>query len=224
METGLVQHRLDAKDIPADISEVYRYLGFSKPVVMNHLSEKNDVIPSETVELVKKCIFQMQKILHPQAIYQMFPLTEECLASVLQSKDLSKRLEGCSHVILLACTIGPQVDAMIRRWSKLDSATAVVMQACGAMFIESYLDIIAAQIEEQAKIEGFSIKPRYSPGYGDLPLEIQKLVFSVLPCTQKIALTLTDGLLMIPEKSVTAFIGVESLGKCEAQCNVESKR
>lgn len=208
MDTGLVHHRLDAKDIPADISEVYRYLGFSKPVVLNHLSQKNDAIPSETAELVKKCISQMQEILHPQAIYQIFPLNEECLASVLQSKDLSKRLEGCSHVILLACTIGPQVDALIRRWSKLDSAMAVVMQACGSMFIESYLDILVNQLQEQLKKEGCTLKNRYSPGYGDLPLEIQKIVFSILPCTQKTGLTLTEGLLMIPEKSVTAFIGI----------------
>ena len=50
-------------------------------------------------------------------------------------------------------------------------------------------------------------KPRFSPGYGDLSLEVQKEIFSLLDCPRKIGVSLGDSLLMTPSKSVTAIIG-----------------
>ena len=55
------------------------------------------------------------------------------------------------------------------------------------------------------------LKPRFSPGFGDLSLENQKKIFSFLRCSQQIGLTLNDSLVMSPEKSVTAFIGLEKI-------------
>jgi len=52
------------------------------------------------------------------------------------------------------------------------------------------------------------LKPRFSPGYGDLPLETQREIFDVLDCSRRIGLMLNDSLLMSPTKSVTAFVGV----------------
>ena len=65
------------------------------------------------------------------------------------------------------------------------------------------------------------LRPRFSPGYGDLPLELQKDVFRVLDCPRKIGLSLNESLLMSPSKSVTAIIGigkgdVEAENKCSA--------
>ena len=124
-------------------------------------------------------------------------------------KYLAKNLAGCSRVILIASTIGPMADNLIRRFTKLDAARAAIMQAAGAMFIESYLDQLNAQLEREAAEQGFKLHSRFSPGYGDVSLEVQRHFFSLLPCTQRIGLTLTDSLVMAPEKSVTAFIGME---------------
>ncbi len=126
---------------------------------------------------------------------------------VLQSRDLGRNLEGCSKVALLAATIGPQVDALIRRHSSLDPVYASILQATGAMFIEELVDLVNAEIKKIAEAAGLKTRPRYSPGYGDVPLEIQKDFFRLLPCT-RIGLTLMDTLIMAPEKSVTAFVGI----------------
>ena len=53
------------------------------------------------------------------------------------------------------------------------------------------------------------IKPRFSPGYGDVPLEIQKDIVMLLDCAKRIGVSLNDSLLMSPSKSVTAFIGLQ---------------
>ena len=86
----------------------------------------------------------------------------------------------------------------------------------------SVLDVLMDYAEEN----GVGLRPRFSPGYGDLPLEVQKSVFAVLDCPRKIGLSLNDSLLMSPSKSVTAFAGItENEGnsqshKCDSCENV----
>jgi 5-methyltetrahydrofolate--homocysteine methyltransferase len=58
---------------------------------------------------------------------------------------------------------------------------------------------------------GESLRPRFSAGYGDLPLEYQKKIFDLLDPHTQIGLTLNDSYLMSPSKSVTALIGVEKI-------------
>ena len=125
----------------------------------------------------------------------------------LHSRDLGRNLAGCSKVALLAATIGPQVDALIRRHSSLDPVYASILQTTGAMFIEELVDLVNEEIKKIAAAEGLKTKPRYSPGFGDVPLQVQKDFFRLLPCT-RIGLTLMDTLIMAPEKSVTAFVGI----------------
>ena len=52
------------------------------------------------------------------------------------------------------------------------------------------------------------LRPRFSPGYGDLKLEHQKDWFRLLDISRQIGIELTDSLLMVPTKSVTAIIGI----------------
>ena len=202
----------DSKDFSADLKEVARYLGYRK-------AGGPDV---DVSSLMEKAANEMQSVLKPQAVFEIYDLSVvECPRSgciettvelkfadlTLHSKDLGRNLNGCSKVALLATTIGPQVDALIRRHSSLDSVYASILQATGAMFIEEVVDLVNDEIKKIAGAEGLKTKPRYSPGYGDVPLEIQKEFFRLLPCT-RIGLTLMDTLIMAPEKSVTAFVGL----------------
>ena len=56
--------------------------------------------------------------------------------------------------------------------------------------------------------EGLALRPRFSPGYGDLPLEFQRDFFRILRPQRRIGVTLTDACLMVPSKSVTALVGI----------------
>lgn len=128
----------------------------------------------------------------------------------LHSKDLAAHLKGCEEVILLAATLGTRVDAVIRRLAVGSVAEGAAAQAVAASLIESYCDDI------QSKVDTGNLKqrPRFSPGYGDWPLEEQKLLFPILDCAKRIGLTLTDGMMMAPSKSVTAIIGLSEDVAC----------
>ncbi|MBQ9762903.1 MAG: Vitamin B12 dependent methionine synthase activation subunit [Phascolarctobacterium sp.] len=134
------------------------------------------------------------------------------------SKDLAKHLSGCKEVLLLAATLGSKVDVAIRRFSLESVAEGAAAQAVAACIIEGYCDEMQERFETDLKQ-----RPRFSPGYGDWDLSEQRKLFAILECEKKLGLTLTDGLMMAPSKSVTAVIGLSEeaaclWNKCE-QCN-----
>ena len=120
------------------------------------------------------------------------------------SRDLAKNLDGCEHAVVFCATVGHGIDRLIRKYSVVSPAKAVVLQGLGAERIEALCDLFCAELEAN----GSTTRPRFSPGYGDLSLELQRDIFRLLDCQRQIGVTLGDSLLMSPSKSVTAIIGV----------------
>ena len=56
---------------------------------------------------------------------------------------------------------------------------------------------------------GETLVKRYSPGYGDFPLEAQRELLALIDAPRKVGVWLTDSLLMVPSKSGSAMIGVK---------------
>jgi len=142
----------------------------------------------------------------------------------VNSKNLSEHLKDCHNVVLLAATLGTQADALIRQLNVQDMEKAVIGQAVCAAMIEAYCDSLSKKIESELsqKIEFCGLHPttRFSPGYGDFNIVHQKEILSMLNCS-RIGLTLTDGYMLIPTKSVTAVIGFSkekkhAAKKCES--------
>lgn len=122
------------------------------------------------------------------------------------SKNLFHNLSGCDKAVIFAATAGIGIDRLIRLYTKTDSARSLCIDAIGSEAVESLCDCFENEIK---KGYDYSAK-RYSPGYGDLPLDFQKSVFKALSCEKNIGLYLNESLLMVPTKSVTAIIGVSN--------------
>jgi hypothetical protein len=125
--------------------------------------------------------------------------------ALTESRDLKKALAGCDRVVLFAATIGLELDRLIYRYGRTSPSLALCLQALGAERIEALCDEFCAFLTDS----GLSPRPRFSAGYGDLPLELQKDIFRALDCSKQIGLTLNDSLLMSPTKSVTAIVGIK---------------
>lgn len=123
----------------------------------------------------------------------------------VESSDLALNLKDCKRVILFAATVGLELDRLIARYSKISPAKALLIQSVGAERIEALCD----GFSEDIKRAGGILKPRFSPGYGDLPLDTQEKIFAVLCPFKNIGLTLNDSKVMSPSKSVTAFMGIK---------------
>lgn len=123
----------------------------------------------------------------------------------VQSEKLAKNLSGCERVLLFAATVGTALDRLISKYTRISPSRAVMLQALGTERVESLCDIFCKDFENTHAV---SLKPRFSPGYGDLSLNIQKDIFRILNCPKNIGVYLNDSLLMSPSKSVTAFAGI----------------
>lgn len=124
----------------------------------------------------------------------------------VSSEKLALNLDQCDRAVIFSGTIGVEIDRIISKYVHLSPSKAVVVQAIGAERIEALCNTFC---KEYAKENGVSLKPRFSPGFGDLPLDFQKEIFSVLGCADRIGVTLRDSMIMSPSKSVTAIVGVK---------------
>ena len=125
-----------------------------------------------------------------------------------ESTDLSKCLAKCDKILLFAATVSLELDRLILRYGKSEPSVSVCLQAIGAERIEALCNAFCSEMKKKYAKEGRSLRPRFSAGYGDLPLNIQRDIFKALGCERRIGLTLNDSLIMSPSKSVTAIIGI----------------
>lgn len=196
-------HILNGRAEWIDRREVLRYLGYGGV---------SDISGVEAV--YDQCERMLLPVLSPRACYALFPLRfdEEPNGTILDlgfarttSRSLALNLAGCDRIALFAATVGPGVDRLIVKYNKLSPARAVILQAMGAAAVESFCDEVNRQITN----EYGATRPRFSCGYGDLPLTLQRNIFEALSVTKHLGITLTEGDLMMPSKSVTAIVGIK---------------
>ena len=193
--------------IDIDKKEVLRYLGCS-----GNPDEKTD-------GLVDLCITEICLFATPKTVYAVFDLDGMHLENTiltLDGNDIRKHLSGCSKCVLMAATLGAEVERKIAQAQVNDMTKALVLDSVATAAIESVCDNLCAEIEME--IAPLKLTSRYSPGYGDFPLEMQKDLISVLDAPRKIGLTLTPENIMIPRKSVTAVMGITKEKRKSKSC------
>lgn len=165
---------------------------------------------TETLKLLHSCIDEARDKLSYNVCYRELPMSTDGLSCdfgcfFVKSQHLAKNLKGCKRVIVFSATVGVGIDRLIAKYTRLSPSRALILQAIGSERVEALCDTFCEDIKQERNV---ILRPRFSPGYGDLPLAVQKDIFCVLECSKKIALSLNDSLLMSPSKSVTAFIGI----------------
>ena len=195
---------------------------FNERECLRYAGTEARALSAEEWTLFEECRREAEEKLTYKVCWDRFPVkiagdTLDFGFGKVESADLKKNLDGCGEVIIFAATVGLEIDRLIRKYTRLSPAKALFLQGIGAERIESLCDAVNAEWKEAYQ----QLRPRFSPGYGDLPLEMQKDIFRVLDCPRKIGLTLNESLLMSPSKSVTAIIGIgggaeEVKNKCSA--------
>lgn len=199
--------------------EILRYLGYG--------GQEAD----EPVErLIEECKEELERVAMPRSIWRSYPLRVEdnhidmtCIQTT--SRNLARNLRDCDQVMLLGATLGSEVDMLLKRYNTLQMSKAVVMQAASVAMLETYCDEVNQERKEEYLRQELYLRPRFSPGYGDVPLECQRGIAGALELSKRIGITLTDHLLMVPSKSITAIIGISPIPQnCTIQgCEVCGK-
>lgn len=150
---------------------------------------------------------------------------------LLPGQDLKRHLAGCGRAALFCATLGAGVDALIRRASRGDMLQALALDACAAAAVEQLCGAVEAHL--RARFPGCFFPYRYSPGYGDLPVEVQGALLTLLDAPRRVGLCAGSSHMLTPMKSVTALLGVSgvpvdrsrrSCGDCPARENCQYRK
>ena len=193
-----------------DRGEVARYLGYGERPLEGAVARQ-----------VEECLAQLERACTPRQVYRRMGRSQLPFSSV----ELDRHLAGCEEVFLFAATLGAPADTLLRRWAAQDMARAVVGQACAATLLECFCDTCCEALAARLQ-PGLFLRPRYSPGYGDLPLSCQRPLLELLDGGRRLGLSLTQGDMLVPAKSLTAVIGITQeeqscqIHKCAACPNI----
>jgi len=168
---------------------------------------------ADTRRLAEDCARIMESRLSPRFLWRAFRIrrgegrTELPEAGItLPGKLAGTMLTECSGAVLLACTLGAGFERMMKEWESRDMARAAMMDACGSAWTEAACD--EAEREIGSRFPGEYMTDRFSPGYGDLPLDLQADILRALDAERKLGLTVNGSCLLMPAKSVTAILGL----------------
>ena len=117
-------------------------------------------------------------------------------------------MAGCEKIILLAATVGEAVESQVTKlFEDGEYSASVLLDAAATAAVEQIADAMEKTIRQKMTREGYTMRCRFSPGYGDWPLEQQPELIR-LSRAEEIDIRLSAALMLIPRKSITAAIGL----------------
>lgn len=186
---------------PISLSEAARYMGLR--------GEPDDKV----AELMRNAEELVRSRVRPAYVYRetTAEITDEgvilgIMTAPLTGEDIKRHLSGCNRAVLLAATLSQEADKLIRQAAVRDMAESLAIDCLCSAAVEQVCD--RAEEEIFSATEARYRTWRYSPGYGDLPITLQKDFLNALNAQRRIGLTVSDSCLLIPTKSVTAIIGI----------------
>lgn len=167
---------------------------------------------------LEKCESDVADAAEPRYVCRLADVSQ--LKDFLTGRDVARHISGCQRVILFAATLGGAVDDLIRRYEIESMASALAADAVSSAFIEEYCKELDTFLAE--KFEPLCLTWRFSPGYGDFPIEAQKELVRMTDAFKKIGLGVNSSFMLSPSKSVTAVIGVseDEIPKERVSCAV----
>ena len=139
----------------------------------------------------------------------------------IEGKSIVKHLEGCEKVICMATTVGFEIEREItKKFERGEYLSSVLLDAAATSAVEQAADAMEKHFAATFAKQGFKLRWRFSPGYGDWNLTEQEKLFKICGAEQ-IGMSLSSAMMLEPRKSVTAIIGLE---KISAQKNPPHKK
>jgi len=186
---------------PMNRHEILRYAG----------SRDGD---ARTLALMEECIAEIEPQLSYRVCFARFPLEFkeggiDLGFARVHSRGLAKNLASCGEIVLFAATVGLAPDRLTARYRGTSPAKSLFFDAIGAERVEALCDAFCTEIRAEESARGRFTRPRFSPGYGDLPLELQRDIFRALSPERHIGASLRESLIVSPAKTVTAIVGIE---------------
>ena len=201
----LKSYQIDA----LDRKEVLRYLGYRGQEVTPELDARLDAAIASCLAIGRaRASIAVYRVAGREELPDGTPqVTLADTALTLVGTSMQRHMRGARKVGVLAVTIGMGVERELKRLSLTDHLGQVLFDAAATTMVERAADAAEATLVGMAAREGLYTNFRFSPGYGDMPMQTQHVLLDALDA-RRLGITLSPTLLMTPTKSVTAVVGM----------------
>lgn len=189
---------------PADknITDALRYMGVPPE---SHTDE--------LIRTVSEAFRRLEGYITPRCVWGRFNIKHfdggiELEGARIFSKDISRLTSRSGDCVVLAATLGHETDRQITIAQSRDMLEGLALDACASVRIDSYIDDVVRGEIVTCLHENERMTTRFSPGYGDLSMNVTEDIIAILSATKRIGLSVTRSLMMSPVKSVTAVAGL----------------
>lgn len=220
------------KDFKLDIDKdaVFRYQGYNRKKV----KEPNQNI----LQITKEEIRRGYNLFKPQGIYSLIKIINFTSKGRINledelifrfSKSVINQLKGASHLLVGVVTIGDFLEKKVfELFSQGEYPQALALDAVGTVAVEDFSREVRKLAHQEVKEQGFKTSRHFSPGYGGWEVSQQDIIFKSIPA-DNIGVRLTEGYMMLPQKSLSWIIGVgeemiisseedNNCGNCQSKC------
>ncbi len=207
MEKNIIYSYLPkTEDLIIPRKEILRYMG---------CRDEDETVSA----LIERCITETIDAINPKGSFGFFDITKNDSGIYIdkllfKSKDLSENLDKCSIASVFSLTLGTEIDFIINKYQNTSPATALCINSVATAAIEVLADKLCSEISENIKAENLYIRPRFSAGYGDFSIEYQGSILNLVNASKLNGIYLTDALMMVPIKSITAIAGISRGEPC----------
>ena len=184
---------------------------------LRYLRYEDRDLTIEQEAMIDSAIEEVLSVSVPRTVHRIFDLhLRDGILSVdaridLHYGDLQKLLSGCGRCLFVAGTLGAELDRRLRYYSAFDMVRYVIMDAAANALVEETCDKL------QESLPFPSLTFRFSPGYGDVPVTLQRDLLRILDAGRRIGLALTPTMMMTPQKSISGIVGIGT-GNGERTC------
>ena len=180
--------------------------------------------------VISECIDLLEQEAHFRLCREIYSLGHKDgyfyipeLSVKLESEDTNIYLEGCDKICVILSTLGVETERFIRKIQMMDMAKGMVLDTCAG----AYLEYMTDEAEKDLGDRTF----RFCPGYGDLSLSLNATFLNAINGTKRIGVSLTNGGLFLPQKSMLGLIGLgrvntnRTCGRCvrKAKCSFRAE-
>lgn len=151
--------------------------------------------------------------IRPRWVYRVCAVDKTAEGMYLPEADLllpgqtaGTMLAECSRAAIMVCTLGVTFDQWLHTEQARDMVRALMLDACGSAWVEAACG--EAEKELAGRFPEQYLTDRFSPGYGDFPLRVQKRLCASVDSQRRLGVYVTDSSLLNPQKSVTAVVGI----------------
>jgi hypothetical protein len=175
-------------------------------------------------EIAENAAGKVLQAAKPMWVYKRFSIDEDFVLPeinlVLTGQSIKKYLLGLKYCYLFCVTLGTQLDAALRSAAADDMLLAYIMDVAASILAEQYTQLADDELSELAKQDGMFCTKRFSPGYGDIPLNLNYPIAETLNAFKAINLSVQNTGIIIPQKSVIAIKGISHKKEenCERKC------